>query len=400
MSVRRTLIVGASAAGVTAAESLRSQGYAGSNEVIGAERHHAYDRPPLSKQLLSGEWEGTRLQLRPDAHLASLDVHERLGSPAVDLDPIGRQVTTADGARTGYDALVIATGVRPRRLAGTEGTRGVHVLRTLEDAEALRAEVDVGKRVVVIGGGFLGAEIASVLQASVGEVVLLTAGENLLERVIGRPVGAELMALHRSMGITVIPAPLSRVRSLVTDTVRVSGVVLGDGSVLETGLVVIAIGSEPAVDWLRMSGLDLSDGVGCASDCSAAPGIYAAGDVARWWNPLFTTSMRVEHRTNAVDQAIHVAERIVRGDDVDYAPVPYFWSDQFGLRLQAHGWLKEHDECVVVEGSVSDRRLVALYRRGGALTGVLAMGAAKALRTWRSRITEGITWRDALDAAP
>lgn len=395
---QRIVVVGASAAGLSTAEALRRGGYANKLTMIGAETHRPYDRPPLSKQYLTGEWDAERVILRSAVHLEDLDVEIRLGIPAGGLDMSARRVVLTDGSEVGYDTLVLATGVSPRTLPNTRHLQGVHTLRTLEDADGLRGELHAESRVVIIGAGFLGTEIAAVA-ALHGAHVTLIGNAAPLASILGAELGAQLGGLHESHGVTIVAGPDATVTSVLREGARTTGVVLSSGERLPADLVVMAIGSTPAVDWLCTSGLTIADGVSCASDSSAAPGIYAAGDVARWHNSLFDVSMRLEHRTNAVDQGVHVAEQILAGTRRDYTPVPYFWSDQYDLNLQCYGWLRDHDEVLIAEGSLSEGKFVALFRRGERLTGVLGARSHKALRTWREYIRGGASWSDTLDAA-
>jgi NADPH-dependent 2,4-dienoyl-CoA reductase/sulfur reductase-like enzyme len=395
---QRIVVVGASAAGLSAAEALRRGGYANKLTIIGAETHRPYDRPPLSKQYLTGEWDAEKVMLRPAAHFEDLGVEGRFGIPAGGLDIAARRVVLTDGAEVGYDTLILATGVSPRTLPNTQHLQGVHTLRTLDDADGLRGELHAGSRVIIVGAGFLGTEIAAVA-ALHGARVTLIGNAAPLAGLLGPELGTQLGGLHESHGVTLKTGPDAAVASVLHEGARATGVVLRSGEVLLADLVVMAIGSAPAVDWLRTSGLGVADGVSCAPDSSAAPGIYAAGDVARWHNSLFDISMRLEHRTNAVDQGIHVAEQILAGTSRDYTPVPYFWSDQYNLKLQSYGWLRDHDEVLITQGSLSEGKFVALFRRNDRLTGVLAARSHKALRTWRQYLCDGASWGDTLDAA-
>lgn len=366
--------------------------------MIGAEVHRPYDRPPLSKQYLSGEWDAERVMLRPPAHLEDLDVESRLGVPAGRLDIGDRRVVLTDGSEVSYDRLILATGVTPRTLPGARRLGGVHTLRTLDDADQLRKELHSGSRVFVVGAGFLGTEIAAVA-ASRGADVALIGNSAPLAGIIGAELGAELAALHTSHGVRLKTGQGNAFASILHNGGKATGVALTNGEVIMADLVVVAVGSSPAVGWLQNSGLNLADGVHCAPDSSAAPGVYAAGDVARWHNTLFNVNMRLEHRTNAVDQGIHVAEQILSDSSRDYTPVPYFWSDQYNLKLQSYGWLRDHDEVLITDGSLREGSFVALFRRGDRLAGVLAARSLKALRTWRQHLCDGASWGDALDAA-
>ena len=318
----RVVVVGGSAAGLTAAETLRRRGYDGVLTLVGDEPHLPYDRPPLSKQILAGTWEPQRIMLRDDQALRALEADLLLGRAAVRLDIAQRRVLLDGGATVRYDALIIATGVRPRRLAGAD-LIGVHVLRTLDDAVALRAELlEHHPRVVVVGGGFLGAEVAAVAREMGLEVTLVEPLPVPMWRQLGGRIGALIRRLHRDHGV-VVRCGVGVSRLLDTNG-RVTAVELADHSVLGADVVVMAVGATPATGWLAGSGLRVDNGVRCDARCQAAPDIYAAGDVASWYNIHFGTRMRVEHRFNATEQAIAAAGNLL-GDDRPFAPVPYFW---------------------------------------------------------------------------
>ncbi|KFG06250.1 NAD(P)/FAD-dependent oxidoreductase [Streptomyces scabiei] len=383
--MRRIVVVGASAAGLAAAETLRREGYDGTITLVGDEPHAPYDRPPLSKQLLAARWESDRLALRTPAHLDGLGLDLRLGTAATGLDLDGRRVRLSDGDALPYDALVIATGVRPRRLPG----EGAHVLRTLDDALTLRERLTPGTRLVVVGAGFLGAEAAAVGRGLGVEVTLLEPAPVPLAHAVGAEVGAVLARAHLEHGVDL------RTGVPVTEVTE-DGVRLADGTTVEADEVLVAIGSLPNTEWLAGSGLPVGDGVLCDRYCEAAPHVYAAGDVARWHNPLFGTTMRVEHRTNAAEQGMAVARNLLApGERRPFAPVPYFWSDQYDLKVQAYGVLRGHDEVAVVEGDLAERRFVAVYRAGERVTGVLAAGMPpKTVRRWRQAVASGAGRRE------
>ncbi|MEU7721180.1 NAD(P)/FAD-dependent oxidoreductase [Streptomyces tibetensis] len=390
--MRQVVVVGASAAGLAAVETLRRTGFDGTLTLVGDEPHAPYDRPPLSKQILSGAWTTGQLALRPQADLDALGLDLRLGTAATGLDLTGRTVLLADGSRLPYDGLIVATGVRPRRLPGD---RGAHVLRTLDDALALRERLKPGRRLVVVGAGFLGAEAAAVARGLGARVTLLEPAPVPLAHAVGTEVGRLLSRTHLDHGV--------ELRTGVTVTgVNDGGVRLADGEVVGADEVLVAVGSLPNTEWLADSGLPVGDGVLCDAYCQAVPGVYAAGDVARWDNPLFGTSMRIEHRTHAAEQGMAAARNLLAAPEArrPFAPVPYFWSDQYGTRIQAYGFLRGHDEVVVVEGDLADRRFVAAYRRGDRLTGALAMGVPpRTVRAWRQAVAGGAAWRDAVGAA-
>ncbi|MEU3615723.1 FAD-dependent oxidoreductase [Streptomyces sp. NPDC006872] len=383
--MNRIVVVGASAAGLAAVETLRREGHTGPLTLIGDEPHLPYDRPPLSKQVLASEWEEHRLPLRPAGDLAALDLDLRLGVAATGLDVAGRGVRLADGTEVPYDGLIIATGVRPRRLPG----EGAHVLRTLEDALTLRERLTPGRRLVVVGAGFLGAEAAAVAWRLGAEVTLLEPAAVPLAHAVGERVGRVLSRAHLDRGVNL------RCGVTVTEVTE-DGVRLGDGEIVEADEVLVAIGSTPNTDWLAGSGLTVGDGVVCDQYLEAVQNVYAAGDVARWHNPLFGTSMRIEHRTNAAEQGMAAARNLLAPDArKPFAPVPYFWSDQYDMKIQAYGFLRGHDEVAVVEGDLAERRFVAVYRTGDRVSGALAVGMPpKAIRLWRQTIAAGAAWAE------
>ncbi|MEU0647714.1 NAD(P)/FAD-dependent oxidoreductase [Streptomyces umbrinus] len=390
--MRRIVVVGASAAGLAAAETLRRKGYDGTLTLIGDEPHPPYDRPPLSKQFLTGQWEPGQLALRAPAELDALGLDLRLGVAANGLDPATRSVSLADGSAVSYDGLVIATGVRPRRLPGKEA----QVMRTLDDAVLLRDRLGLGRRLVVVGAGFLGAEAAATAAGLGTDVTLLEPAPVPLAHVVGTQVGQVLSRTHQEQGV--------ELRTGVTvSEVTGTGVLLADGEVVEGDEVLVAVGSRPNTEWLVGSGLAVGDGVACDEYCEAAPGIYAAGDVARWYNPLFATSMRIEHRTNAAEQGMAAARNLLAAPEArkPFTPVPYFWSDQYDMKIQAYGHLRGHDEAAVVEGHLAERRFVVAYRLGDRLTGALSVGMPpKAIRHWRQAIAVRAAWRDAVPIRP
>ncbi|KUN55425.1 ferredoxin reductase [Streptomyces avermitilis] len=381
------MVVGASAAGLTAAETLRREGYDGTITLVGDECHAPYDRPPLSKQLLAAEWEPERLALRTPGDLEALDLDLRLGVAATGLDVTDRTVRLADGSSVPYDGLIVATGVRPRRLPG----EGAHVLRTVDDALALRDRLGPGTRLVVVGAGFLGAEAAAVARRLGADVTLLEPAPVPLAHAVGAEVGEVLSRAHLEHGV--------ELRTGVTVTeVTDEGVRLADGEVVEADEILVAIGCLPNTEWLKGSGLTLGDGLVCDAYGEAARSVYGAGDVARWHNPLFGVSMRIEHRTNAAEHGMAAARNLLRPEARrPFAPVPYFWSDQYDMKIQAYGYFRAHDETVVVEGDLAERRFVAAYRTGDRLTGALAAGLPpRAIRRWRQAIAAGATWREAV----
>ncbi|NND75173.1 MAG: FAD-dependent oxidoreductase [Ilumatobacter sp.] len=380
--MERVVIVGASLAGLRAAETLRTKGFAGAVTVIGAEPHRPYDRPPLTKKLLAGEWEPDRIHLRRPDTFDELDVEWRFGTTATHLDLDRRQVGV-DGGSLDFDGLVIATGATPRRLPDQDRFDDVHVLRTLDDALAVRSVIaQGGRRVVVIGAGFIGLEVAATARQLDNDVVVLEAASAPLIRGLGAEMGAAVGDIHRARGVDVRCGVV--IEGLTDDGVRLAG------EHVDADLVVVGIGVEPQTHWLEGSGLELRNGVVCDPTLRAAPGVYAAGDVARWHNSAFGEEMRVEHWTNAAEQGAAAATNLLAtsaGDEPEpYAPIPFFWSDQFDQRLQYLGHGGPDDDVVVAAGSVADGKLLALYGRDGTLHGAFGLNAPRWVMPMRARM--------------
>jgi 3-phenylpropionate/trans-cinnamate dioxygenase ferredoxin reductase subunit len=384
-------VVGASAAGLSVAETLRRQGFDGRVTLIGEEECLPYDRPPLSKQILSGAWPEERVWLRDEATISGLNLDLRLGTAAVAVDPAQRMVALADGSRVSYDELVIATGVRARRLPGTEGVAGVHTLRTLSDAMALRAALAAKPRLVVVGAGFLGAEAAAVAREAGAEVTLISDLEAPLSDVLGPELGELLIRMHAEHGVKIITGLM--VRDVLASAGRAVGVRLADDRVIEADAVLVAIGSVPNVDWLAGSGIEIGDGVLCDQYCQAGPGVWAAGDVASWIHPAFGERLRVEHRTNAGEQGMAVARNILsRGAPAPFAPVPYIWSDQYDRKIQIYGLPKGSDRFAVTQGSLAERELVALYGKNDLVRAAVGINMVRPVRAARALVATPTPW--------
>jgi len=402
MAPSNLVIVGASLAGLRAAEALRRQGHDGRLTVIGDEPHLPYDRPPLSKQILRGEWQPEQIVLRRQPY-EELDLDLRLETRATALEIAEQRVELDDGSFVSYDGLLIATGAAARRLPGLPDLEGIHVLRGLDDALAIRAGLEQSPRVCVVGAGFIGAEVAASARQLGLEVTMVDPLPVPCQRGLGVEMGGLLAGLHRDHGVDLRLG--TGVTGFEGDS-RIERIRLSDGSAIETDLVVVGIGAVPATDWLKSSGLELRDGVVCDSSCATrAPGVFAAGDVARWDHPLFG-DIRVEHWTNAVEQGVYCASRLLEpppGGDVEppepFQPVPMFWSDQYDRMIQAAGHAAPDDEVKVVMGSAEEREFVALYGRAGRLTGVLAFNRARDLMKFRRALSEVVSWEDALKLA-
>ncbi|SFW78454.1 NAD(P)/FAD-dependent oxidoreductase [Amycolatopsis australiensis] len=391
---RRLVVVGASLAGVRAVQAAREAGFTGHVVLVGAEEHLPYDRPPLSKSFLEATAEPAAPAFRSGGFLRhQLGVDLRLGAPATGLDTVARTVTVA-GVPLGYDRLVIATGAQARRLPGAGRLAGVHTLRTLDDARAVRRALHAGARTVVVGAGFIGSEVASSARKRGLPVTVVEAAPTPLARAIGEVTGTALAALHAANG-TVLRCGVT-VTGLEGDG-RVERVLLSDGTVLPADLVVVGVGAVPVTGWLAGSGLVVRDGVVCDRTlATSAAGVYAAGDVARWWNPLFGRYLRLEHWTSAAEQGVVAARNAVSEKDAEpYETVPYFWSDWYGTRIQFVG-VPEGDH---VESFGGDDRFVALYRDGDRLAGALAVNRPSLTMKYRALIRRRAGWAEALELA-
>ncbi|NJQ03164.1 NAD(P)/FAD-dependent oxidoreductase [Streptomyces zingiberis] len=377
------LVVGASAAGLAVVESLRRKGYRGRITLLGEESGAPYDRPPLSKQVLAGSWDAERTHLRAPAVLEALETRFVFGERAVSLDVAARTVRTASGRELGAQAVVLATGLHPRRLPGLSGTGGVYVLRTLDDAVRLREELLRAEQTVVIGDGVLGAEIAATARETGQDVTLTGPQAAPMEMQLGADIAERLAALHIGHGVRLRPHTL--VQEVTSSQGRITGVRTAGGEILPAGLVVEAVGGVPATDWLAGSGLALEDGVVCDSHCRAAEGVYAAGDVARFHHQALGRSLRLENRTNATEQAQTVAANIL-GESRAYTPVPYFWTDQLGVRIQVYGLPTPTATVHIAEGDVQEGRFVARYEEAGRPVAVLGWNMPKHARLQRQSL--------------
>ncbi len=394
-------IVGASLAGIRAAEALRRDGFDGAIALIGEEPHLPYDRPPLSKQVLSGAWEPDRIGLTKEEKYPELALDVRLSTRATGFDLASRTLDTAGpngGSSEHVDGLLIATGARCRTLPGTDGMAGVHVLRDLDDALALRADFDRSpKRVVVVGAGFIGAEVAATARGREIPVTMIEALPTPLGRVLGEQMGSVMADVHREHGVDLRTGV--GVES-VDGGDRVERVTLSDGSVIEADVVVVGIGVIPNTEWLDGSGLEIDNGVVCDATMLAAPGVTAAGDVARWPNLRFDEVMRVEHWDNAIEQGVHAAKRLLVDDAaaVAFTPVPWFWSDQYDRKIQLAGRVRADDDVEIVDGSLEERRFAALYGRQGKLVGVLGFNRPRHVMQYKTMIQDGVSFVDAIAA--
>ncbi len=391
--MRDIIIVGASLAGLRAAEALRRQGHTGRLTLVGAERHEPYDRPPLSKEFLAGAADRDALALRAQGY-DELDVELRLGVHAHDLDADARTLGLDDDV-VAFDGLVIATGATPRPLPGSGDLRGVHTLRTVEDSEVIRDALEGGARLCVVGAGFIGAEVAATARSRDLPVTVLEALEQPMVRGVGPVIGAVLAELHRRHGVDL---RLGVGVDAIAGDGHVERVHLRDGDVVDCDLVLVAVGARPATDWLLSSKLTVDDGVVCDATLHAAPGIVAAGDVCRWPNPLFDEeSMRIEHWTNAAEQGAHAARSLLAGDEAEpFATVPFVWSDQYDVKIQSAGRFAGDDRMEIVHGDTGEDRFVAVFERAGRISGVLAFSQPRRVVQYRRMIADRASFADAL----
>ncbi|WP_369394915.1 NAD(P)/FAD-dependent oxidoreductase [Streptomyces sp. CG1] len=383
--MRTVAIVGASLAGLSAARSLRKRGYDGRLVLVGEEPHRPYDRPPLSKEFLAGTIGEADLALELDDE--DLQAEWVLGARAVGLDRTERTITLADGREIHTDGVVIATGAAARTLPGTEGLAGVHVLRTLDDARRLRDQLALGGRMVVIGGGFIGAEVAATAYGLGLDVTVVEAAPTPLAGPLGETMGGIVSALHTDHGVRLLCGV--GVKGLGGER-QVDCVLLEDGRTLPADTVVVGVGARPCVDWLAGSGVALDNGVTCGADGrTALAGVVAVGDCANWYDPHTGTHRRVEHWTGALERPdTAVATLLAGGATQPGVPrPPYFWSDQYGVKIQFVGHAAGADEVTVEEGSTGDRSFLAVYRRAGRPVAVLGMNQPRLFTRWRKQLT-------------
>ena len=393
-SMDRVVIVGAGLAALSAAEWLRKKGFRGEVVVVGDEQHQPYNRTPLSKGLLTGDVRAKELPLRS---YTPLDVQWRLGHQALGLDLARRMIHLSRGAELAFDGLIIATGVRARHLPEAPiDSPHVSTLRTIDDARAIDAIMTNARRIAVVGGGFLGCEIASTARERGIAVTIADRSATLLHRALGAPIGAVIGDVHRSHGVKL---HLGVGVSGWSETPRGARLTLDDQETVDADLVVIGVGTEPNTEWLRESGLDIEDGVRCDAtghvldtDGARVEGIVAAGDVARWPNHRFdTVPRRVEHWINAVEMGQAAATSLLAGSAASpFMPIPRFWSHQHGVRIQASGIPALGTEMKILEGSVRDQRFVAGFTRhgdqGSTLVGLVTVDMPRAMMRLRDSV--------------
>jgi 3-phenylpropionate/trans-cinnamate dioxygenase ferredoxin reductase component len=376
------VIVGGGLAGARTAEQLRRADYSGPIVIISDEVHLPYDRPPLSKELLRKEVDD--VALKPREWYDEKNITLRLGSAATSLDTAEQTVTLADGAVIGYDELVIATGLVPRRIPAFPDLEGIRVLRSFDECMALREHASAARHAVVIGAGFIGCEVAASMRGLGVEVVLVEPQPTPLASVLGEQIGELVARLHRDEGVDVRTGlGVAEVRGQG----HVDTVVLTDGTEVTADLVVVGIGSRPATEWLDGSGIEVDNGVICdEAGRTSAPNVWALGDVASWRDPTGHQA-RVEHWSNVADQARVVTPAMLGRDVPSNVVVPYFWSDQYDVKIQCLGEPHATDVVHLVEDD--GRKFLAYYERDGVLVGVVGGGLPGKVMKVRAKIAAG-----------
>jgi 3-phenylpropionate/trans-cinnamate dioxygenase ferredoxin reductase component len=380
---RPIVIVGASLAGLRAAQAIRKAGHDGRVVVVGAERHAPYTRPPLSKELLAGEHEADRCALPG----GDVDVEWRLGTVATGLDLARREVVLG-AERLGYDRLLIATGARPRHWPGEPiELEGVHMLRDLDDSLALRAALDARPRLAVVGAGFIGCEVAATARKRGLDVTLIDIADHPMT-ALGPAVGVRCADLHRARGVEL---RLGAGVDGFEGAGRLEAVRLADGSRVEADLALVALGAIPNTDWLADSGLELQPGVVCDATLAArdADGVFCAGDVAAWPHPMADHGIiRIEHWTNAAEQGAAAGRNLLAPPEerAPYNAVPYFWSDQYDVKIQSVGLPARAERVTVLEATPEGDRLVLGGERDGRLVAAIGFNAMRRLAFYRGRL--------------
>jgi 3-phenylpropionate/trans-cinnamate dioxygenase ferredoxin reductase subunit len=377
MAGRTFLIVGANLTGGAAATTLRTEGFEGRLVLVGEELHPPYERPPLSKEYLRGESKAEDALLHPESWYAENGVELLAGTRATRIDPTDRTVELQGGDRIAYDEVLVATGGRNRRLEVLGASlEGVVDLRTIEDADRIRAEASAGRTAVVVGAGFIGCEVAASLRSLGVEVEVVEIFDTTLVRALGSEVGRVFEDIHRDQGVRF---RFGQSVKRFEGTRRVEAVVTTDGSRIECDFAVVGVGIEPAVEVVAGSGVAVDNGIVVDKRCrTSVDGVFAAGDVANHLHPLFGTRMRVEHWDNALKQGA-AAARAMMGSEEPFDDPHWFWSDQYDHNLQSMGHLAERDE-LVVRGRLEDRRFLVFYLKGGTVRGVVGLNKGKEVR--------------------
>ncbi|WP_439641915.1 NAD(P)/FAD-dependent oxidoreductase [Nevskia sp.] len=387
MSVGTVVIVGGGQAACQAAVSLRQEGYAGRIVMIGDEAVLPYQRPPLSKAYLAGQLAVERLFLRPPAFYEQQKIEVQLGRTASRIDVIGRQVELDNGERIDFDQLVLATGGRPRKLAcpGAEHSR-LFYLRDVRDVAAIQAQLKPGARIALVGGGYIGLEIAAVARKLGLDVTVLEAAPSLLARVTCPQVANFYQREHEAHGVKIRCGVM--VNGIAGDESH-PAVLTADGQRIEADFIVAGIGLLPNVELAMAAGLVCDNGIIVDDECrTSVPGVYAAGDCAQHPSAVYHTRLRLESVPNAIEQGKTTAAAIC-GKSKPYRQVPWFWSDQYDIKLQTAGLNRGYDE-VVIRGAPESRSFAAWYLRDGRLLAVDAINRPAEFTLAKSWIAEGL----------
>lgn len=370
----RTVVIGGGHAGAQAVASLRQEGYEGEVVLIGEESVPPYQRPPLSKTYLSGEQTLERTLLRPEKFYADKDITLKLGVRVEGIDREGRTVALSDGSSLSWNHLIIATGSHPRRLPlpGVD-LPGVHYLRTVADVDAIRAEMEPGRKLVIVGGGYIGLEVAAVAIEAGLDVTVLEMEQRILQRVTTAAMSEYYHGVHTRAGVKI---HCDAAASEILGSDRVSGVKCQDGSEIPADLVIIGAGILPTTDLAEAAGLEVDNGIVVDDHCRTSdPDIYAIGDCSNHPSPLLGRRLRLESVPNAMDQA-RVAAANICGKDKVYDAVPWFWSDQYDLKLQMVGFSNDADT-EVVRGDPEANAFARFYLRDGVVIAVDAVNSPK-----------------------
>jgi 3-phenylpropionate/trans-cinnamate dioxygenase ferredoxin reductase subunit len=387
MADQTFVIIGANLAGGRAAEALRKEGFEGRVVLIGAEPDPPYERPPLSKEYLRGQIAREKIFIHKPGFYEEQRIELRLGVRATGLDLQGRVVELESGERIAFDRLLLATGGRPRKLSvpGSD-LDGIYDLRTVADGERIAAELRPGRRLVVIGAGFIGAEVAASARMQGLDVTVLEMAPVPLGRALGDEMGGIYAEIHREHGVELLTGEaIDRFEG----SGRVERVVGVSGRAIDCDFVVVGVGIEPATELAEAAGFAVENGIVVDEYAeTSVPGVFAAGDVARFYHPVLRERLRVEHWANAQNQGVLVAKNML-GRREAYVEIPWFWSDQYDLNLQYVGHASSWDE-IVLRGDVAGRKFTAFYLKGGRLRAALTVNRFKDIRPSRELIKLGV----------
>ncbi|MDQ1060529.1 NADPH-dependent 2,4-dienoyl-CoA reductase/sulfur reductase-like enzyme [Arthrobacter globiformis] len=374
-------IVGASLAGLSAARAARAQGFSGRLVIIGDEHHRPYDRPPLSKDFLLGTITAEDLFLETDDD--GLNAEWLLGGGAIRLDSATRTIHLDDGRTVTADGIVIATGARARQIPALAGLDNVFYLRTMADAQGLTPMLVAGARMIVIGAGFIGAEVASAAASRGMEVTMINSGPVPFSAQLGQDMGSVVANLHEANGVNLICG--TGIDEFHSTANSVTGLRLADGRELAADVVVVGIGAEPNVEWLAGSGVEVDGGVLCdAMGRTSVPGIVAVGDCAAWFDAAVDKHRRVEHWTGALERAALAVQALLDSDSpAQPLKPPYFWSDQHGVKIQFAGHSAGYDRVEIATGDPQEHNFLAVYYRGEDAVAVLGMNQPRLFTRWR-----------------